>query len=132
VWTPERETATSGARRLLPEHVPLHDATFNIGRAALLVAALASGDADALRTATEDRLHQDRRLARAPESRSAIEAALGAGAYGAWLSGSGPSVAAFVEPARTATVAAALPPGGRIRELEIAEEGVTVTSETGT
>ena len=87
----------SSARRLLPEQVPFDDAVFNVGRTALLVAALAAGDVDALRAATEDRLHQDRRLARVPDSRVAMEAALGAGAWGAWLSGSGPSVAAFVD-----------------------------------
>ncbi len=65
VWIPDRETATSSARRLLPEQIPFADAAFNIGRTALLVAALAAGDVGALRTATEDRLHQDRRLARA-------------------------------------------------------------------
>ena len=79
VWIPDRETATSSARRLLPEQVPFADAAFNIGRTALLVAALAAGDVGALRTATEDRLHQDRRLARAHETRLAVEAALRGG-----------------------------------------------------
>ena len=80
---------------------------FNVGRAALLVAALAAGEVDALRTATEDRLHQDRRLTRARDTHAAIEAALAAGAYAAWLSGSGPSAAAFVDPAAASEVAAA-------------------------
>ena len=62
--------ATASARRLLPDQVPFDDAVFNVGRTALLVAALAAGDVDALRTATEDRLHQDRRLARVPDSRA--------------------------------------------------------------
>ena len=66
VWVPERETATASARRLLPEQVPFDDAVFNVGRTALLVAALAAGDATASAVATEDRLHQDRRLARRP------------------------------------------------------------------
>jgi homoserine kinase len=126
VWIPDRETATTSARRLLPEQVSFADAAFNVGRTALLVAALAAGDTDALRAGTEDRLHQDRRLARVPESHHAIDAALAAGAFAAWLSGSGPSVAAFVEPARGEAIAAALPDGGRALVLAIDDEGASV------
>jgi homoserine kinase len=127
VWVPDRETATASARRLLPDHVSFDDAVFNIGRTALLVGALASGDLDALRTATEDRLHQDRRLSRAPDSRGAIEAAVGAGAWCAWLSGSGPSVAALADPHRADAIAAALPGTGRARVLDLDNEGATVS-----
>jgi homoserine kinase len=126
VWIPDRETATTSARRLLPEQVPFDDAAFNVGRAVLLVAALASGDSSALRVATEDRLHQDRRLARNHDTRLAIDALLAAGAYAAWLSGSGPTAAAFVDPTRAETIAASLPAGGRARVLAIADEGATV------
>ena len=125
VWIPDRETPTVSARRLLPDHVPFDDAVFNIAHTALLVAALAAGDAGALRAATEDRLHQDRRLARVPDSRAAMDAALGAGAWGAWLSGSGPSVAAFADAAAADTVARALPATGRAHVLAIDEDGAT-------
>jgi len=131
VWTPDRETQTHSARRLLPGQVPFEDAAFNIGRAALLVAALAAGDVGALRIATEDRLHQGRRLAGEHDTRHAIDAALAAGAFAAWLSGSGPSAAALVEPACAAEIAAALPAGGRTRVLAIAEVGATVTTRDG-
>jgi homoserine kinase len=127
VWIPDRETATAGSRRLLPEHVAFDDAVFNVARTALLVAALAAGDVDALRTATEDRLHQDRRLARVPDSRAAMEAALDAGAWAAWLSGSGPSVAAFADPASTAGIARALPVTGRVETFSIDDQGATVS-----
>jgi homoserine kinase len=56
-----------------------------------------------------------------------MESALGAGALAAWLSGSGPTAAALVEPAQASKVASALPPGGRAEVLRIAERGVTVT-----
>jgi homoserine kinase len=131
VWVPDRETATASARRLLPEQVAFDDAVFNVGRAALLVAALAAGEVDALRTATEDRLHQDRRLTRARDTHLAIEAALDAGAYAAWLSGSGPSAAAFVDPARANEIAAAMPPDGHTAVLAIDDDGATVTEEDG-
>jgi homoserine kinase len=131
VWIPDRETSTPSARRLLPDRVSFEDASFNVGRTALLVAALAAGDDGALRVATEDRLHQDRRLARAGDTRRAMDAALGAGALAAWLSGSGPTAAALVDPARAFEVAAALPPGGRAEVLAIAASGAIVTRDEG-
>lgn len=129
VWVPSRETPTRTSRRRLPEQVPFADAVFNVGRVALLVAALAAGDTDALRAATQDRLHQDLRLALVPETRAALTAALEAGAWCAWLSGSGPSAAALVEPTRADAVAAALPPGGRAVVLGIDREGARSVAE---
>lgn len=126
VWVPNGETLTAGARRLLPEQVPFDDAVFNVGRTALLVAALAAGSVDSLRVATEDHLHQDRRLARSRDTKVAIDAMLGAGAFAAWLSGSGPSAAAFVDRADAASVAAALPKIGRTLTLDIDDEGATI------
>ena len=127
VWIPEGETATASARRLLPEQVAFDDAVFNVGRTALLVAALAAGAVDALRVATEDRLHQTRRLGRARDTHAAIEAMLGAGAFAAWLSGSGPSAAAFVDREDGARIAARLPAGGRTLVLEIDDQGATIS-----
>jgi len=68
--------------------------------------------------------------ARSPEEhvKALIDAALAAGACAAWLSGSGPAAAAFVEPARADLVASALPQQGRVHIFAIADEGVTVTS----
>jgi homoserine kinase len=126
VWIPDRETPTRTARRWLPERVKFDDAVFNVGRTALLVAALASGDVDALRTATEDRLHQDARLTRVPDTRNAINAAFRAGAWAAWLSGSGPSAAALVDRSRADDVAGAMPATGRAIVVDIDENGATV------
>jgi homoserine kinase len=126
VWVPDRETQTRASRRSLPEHVTFDDAVFNVGRTALLVAALASGDTDALRVATEDRLHQDTRLARVPETRTALSAALRAGAWATWLSGSGPTAAALVARERADAVVAALPGSGRAMVVEIDEVGAVV------
>jgi homoserine kinase len=130
VWIPDRESPTPTARRLLPEQVSFEDAAFNVGRAALLVAALSAGEFGALRVATEDRLHQDRRLARAHDTRHAIDAALEAGAFAAWLSGSGPSAAALVEPSSAKEIAAAMPVEGRTHVLAIADIGATVTTRS--
>ena len=127
MWIPDGETPTASARRLLPEQVPFDDAVFNVGRTALLVAALAAGAVDAMRVATEDRLHQDRRLARARDTRIAIDAMLDAGAFAAWLSGSGPSAAAFVDRNDAESIAAALPRVGRTLVVDIDDEGAVIT-----
>lgn len=127
VWIPDRETATKESRRRLTATVAFDDAAFNVGRTALLVAALAAGDTAALRAATEDRLHQGARLARLPDSRTALRAALDAGAWCAWLSGSGPSIAALADPADARRIAAALPSPGRATVLRVDDEGATAT-----
>ncbi len=127
VWIPEAETATASARRLLPDQVSFDDAVFNVGRTALLIAALAAGQVDAMRAASEDRLHQNRRLARARDTHTAIEAMFEAGAYAAWLSGSGPSAAAFVDRDDALRIAAALPTVGRALVLDVDDEGAVIT-----
>jgi len=127
VWIPAAETATASARRLLPNQVSFEDAVFNVGRTALLVASLAAGAVESMRVATEDRLHQNRRLARSRDTRTAIDAMFGAGAFAAWLSGSGPTAASFVARENATRVAAALPKSGRALVLEIDDEGAVIT-----
>jgi homoserine kinase len=126
VWIPATQTSTASSRNTLPAVVSLADAAFNIGRTALLVAALASGDTAALGDATQDRLHQDVRLRAAPKSRDALEAALSAGAWAAWLSGSGPTVASLCHPDVAQHVMDALPADGRVRQLDIDLAGARV------
>jgi homoserine kinase len=125
VWVPNStSTSTDESRAALPDYVSRADAVFNVGRAALFVAACAAGDVAALATATDDRLHQPVRLAAVPESASAIETARLAGAWAAWLSGSGPTIAALCDPAVADTVAAALPSTGHTKLLQIDRAGV--------
>jgi homoserine kinase len=126
VWVPEATTSTDKSRSRLPDSVPFADAVFNVGRTALLVAALAAGDVEVLRTATQDRLHQQRRLADRSDSRAAMESGLESGAWCAWLSGSGPTVAFLVRRDLARVVVAALPTNGRARSLEIDARGAVV------
>lgn len=127
VWIPDRETSTKASRGQLNATVSLDDAVFNIGRTALMVAALAAGDVGALRVASEDRLHQNVRLARVPDSHHAMNIAVEAGAWCSYLSGSGPSVAALCAPGRPAeSVAAALSTTGRSLILGVDHEGARV------
>jgi homoserine kinase len=126
LWVPSFTTSTDQSRRVLGETVTFADAVFNVGRTALLVAALASGDIGALRTATEDRLHQDARFARSLPSHEALVAALRAGAWCGWLSGSGPSVAALCDPDDAERIAAAYPDGASVKVLTVDQPGATV------
>ncbi len=123
VWMPDTSTSTRASRARLGPTVQRDDAVFNVGRTALLVAALASGDIAALRIATQDRLHQAGRLAAAPASADALAAALGAGAWCAWLSGSGPAVAAMCDRAAAGALCAELPAGGRTMSVAIERRG---------
>lgn len=118
-FVPSVELPTSRMRAVLPAQVPHRDAAFNVGRAALAVAAFASGRIDLLRLATEDRLHQPYRNEVFPALPALIGAALEGGALGACLSGSGSSVVAFTDAAeRSTAVESALEAAARAEGLE--------------
>jgi homoserine kinase len=126
MWWPERSTSTDASRRVLAEQVPLDVAAGSIGRAALWVAAMAAGRMDVLRVACEDRLHQPGRLALRPDSAAAMEAMLAEPrVLAAWLSGSGPTVAALVaRAAELSSLEAVLARDGRTRRLDLSAHGV--------
>jgi homoserine kinase len=121
--------ATVEARRLLPERVPFRTAAHTAGRAALLPLALA-GDAELLLPATEDLLHQPRRLARMPDAARLLEALRGRG-QAAFVSGAGPSLLVLCHRNAAAGALAdageALRAAGtdrwRVRQLELARQG---------
>lgn len=94
-FIPAHAVPTAHARGVLPVSVPHADAVFNIGRVALLVAALASGRGDVLAEATQDRLHQPYRLPLFPSGAHLLHVALEAGALGAFVSGAGPTILAL-------------------------------------
>ena len=58
VAVPDEKVKTSDARNALPKQVPFEDAVFNLGRAALLTAAWATGKWDYLKWGMDDKLHQ--------------------------------------------------------------------------
>ena len=95
VFIPDWSLATTKARSVLAAQVSRGDAVFNVGRAALLVAGLATGHAEYLRLATQDRLHQPAREKLFPAMKHLFANALKAGAHGVFLSGAGSSVVAL-------------------------------------
>ncbi len=123
VWVPQKQISTKESRTKLPTEIKFEDAVFNVGRTALLVAALAAGDIRALSVATGDRLHQDLRFTKSPESKMALQAAVDAGAWCAWLSGSGPTIAAMVDRGSAQRVDDALPANGAKMVLRVAQQG---------
>jgi len=108
VAVPDFSVSTTAARHALPENVPHKDAAFNVGRSGLLLGALATGEYDLLRVAMQDRLHQPYRSHLIPGLEDVIEAALANEAYGACLSGSGPTVLAFAPEAPARNIASAM------------------------
>lgn len=119
VVIPDYPLPTWEARAVLPKEVPFADAIFNVGRAALLVTALATGRWEALSLATEDRLHQPFRRHLLPGMTEAFQAAARAGAAGMALSGSGPTVLAFAPEAPQRVLAA--------MQKAYAEQGIATT-----
>jgi homoserine kinase len=105
---PPYEVPTLLARKALPGSVPFQDAVFNLARSALWPAALYSGRYEALREACRDRLHQPYRAGLMPGVEEAIEGALEAGAWAAFVGGAGPTLAALVPRERVEGVARAL------------------------
>lgn len=92
---PDKEVSTPLARRLMPKRVPLADAIFTSSRLALFVAALEQKRLGRLKEAMRDVLHQPYRKRLIPGMDAALTAAGKAGALGAALSGSGPTLFAF-------------------------------------
>ncbi|NLV82359.1 MAG: homoserine kinase [Synergistaceae bacterium] len=97
IAVPEERVNTLDARNALPKVVPFEDAVFNLGRAALLTAAWATGKWSYLKWGMDDKLHQPYRIklfsggevifSRVQELPECISVA---------ISGSGPSVIALV------------------------------------
>jgi homoserine kinase len=122
---PQTHVNTAEARAALPATVSHADAAFTAGRAAMLGAALARGDSALFGESTDDRLHEPYRAVHAPHL-AAIRSDLPAGALGATLSGSGPTVIVWAERAHAAAVAAELAerfPEHDVLELAIATTG---------
>ena len=90
----------------LPCEVPLEDASWTAGAAAILVAGLLTGDMEAVAAGSEDRLYQPYRAPLIGPVEGAFEAAREAGGRGAFICGRGSSLAAWVPRGREARAVA--------------------------
>ena len=133
VVVPDFHLLTSDARAVLPKSVDVSTAVFNISRASLLVAALATGDFRLLGIATDDKLHQPYREKLIPGFRDVFRAAKSVDENVAVaLSGAGSSMVALCtdnsteigESMRQAFLKHNI--DSRVMVLDIDEEGATV------
>jgi homoserine kinase len=126
-WVPFFQTSTATSRATLSTKIDREVAVFNIARSTQLVIALTTGNRDLLRNSMSDRLHQDQRLAETPQCHAVFNRMLEMGAISSWLSGSGPTVAAFVERNDAAKIAELLSqdfPDGHAKVLSIDRLGL--------
>lgn len=93
---PDFELRTSDARKVLPQSFEFKDVVYNVGHAAFFVGAFITGNFSSLRFAMEDKLHQPYRESLIPGMRKVFEAAMTCGAQSVSISGSGPTLIAFV------------------------------------
>jgi homoserine kinase len=96
IVVPDFALPTSEARAALPDCYSRQDAIFNVQRAALLIAALATGTTTAFPTALEDRLHQPYRTRLVPGLEEILRLRA-PGLLGCALSGAGPSILVFYQ-----------------------------------
>ncbi len=97
VLVPHLKLPTKKSRSILPDLVLREDAVFNISHSTMLAVALQNGDLQTFGAMLEDKIHQSYRFALLPGAEDAVFAAKNEGALGCVLSGSGPSIIAFVE-----------------------------------
>lgn len=95
LFVPDFALPTHETRKLLPKELSRADVVYQTSRAALLVAALTSGNLAHLHEATQDRLHQPARGQVFTGMWALFEAAMSAGALCVYLSGGGPTVLAL-------------------------------------
>ena len=93
VCIPDYELATEISRSVLPKEVSLKDAAFNIKRMAMFIQALHTKDAELMKLALQDKLHQPYRTKLVPGLNEIIENLKHEdNVLGCVLSGSGPSM----------------------------------------
>jgi len=96
IVVPDFDLPTTVARSVLPDSYSRADAVFNVQRASLLIAALATGSTWAFPAALEDRFHQPYRAPLGPGLEEILKLRA-PGLLGCVLSGAGPSILVFYE-----------------------------------
>ncbi|WP_395159298.1 homoserine kinase [Ilumatobacter sp.] len=122
-WVPNVTTSTDTSRQALGATVDLAAAVHNIGRSVQFVAAIATDDPVMLVGAAADRIHQAGRISEVPGAAEAMDAGLSAGAWAAWLSGSGPTIGFMCDSAIAEAIAGSMPDGGHAKILAIDTQG---------
>ncbi len=96
---PDFDLPTAKARAVLPEQVTRADAIYNVSHGALVLKALELGDEKLLRTAIQDRLHQNYRKKLIPDYEK-IESLVRTCGAAFCLSGAGPTLLCITQDSR--------------------------------
>ncbi len=94
---PNFKMSTAKARKVLKKEVSMNDAIFNVSRASFFISSILSGKFSDLNVAVKDKLHQSQRLKLIENGDIIFKVAYSLGAYGVYLSGSGPSIVAICD-----------------------------------
>lgn len=133
VLVPPFELSTEKARGVLPPSYSRADAVFNISHAALMLSALASGDAALLSRAMCDRIHEPYRRALIPGFDAAERCAKECGAAAVCISGAGSTMLCISDRAEFAeALSEALPallPGWRVIAAQNEHTGAAILEE---
>lgn len=93
ICIPDYELATDISRSVLPKEVPLQDAAFNARRTAMFIEALHTKDAELMKLALQDKLHQSYRTKLVPGLQDIMDNLKHEeNVIGCVLSGAGPSI----------------------------------------
>lgn len=102
VLIPDYPLSTEKARKAIPPKIPVRDAVFNLTRLPFIMDCLAEGWTEDLGPLLEDRIHEPYRKKLIKGYDAIRMAAREAGAAAVYLSGAGPTMAAFCLGARAA------------------------------
>lgn len=89
---PDFTLSTEKSRSVLPKEIPYKDAVFNVGRSALLISALISGNTELIKIGCEDRLHQIYRGELIENYYDITEKCMKLNSLAVFLSGAGPTI----------------------------------------
>lgn len=130
VVIPDRELATEAARAVLPDTYPRADVVRALSAASLLAGGLLGGHPELLEDALQcDVLHEPYRATLVPELAEVRSAAAATRAWGATLSGAGPSVLVWCDPRDADQAVGSLSidfPEHTVMHLRIASDGARV------
>lgn len=110
VAIPQFTLETERSRAVLPDQFSRADAIFNLAHLPWVLRGLGEGQSEWLARGSQDRWHQDQRMPLIPGMSQVLRAARKAGACAGYLSGAGPTLAAWVDRRQSdpAQVAAAM------------------------
>ena len=97
IMVPDFFVPTRKSRGALPSEVSHRDAAFNISRAVMFALAMANGDISVLKSAVEDKLHQQYRKNYIDGMEEIFDMTYRSGSKATYLSGSGPTIVSVLD-----------------------------------